>query len=61
MLFYANFRYELVVYRDSLTSTINNQIARVQVLKIKGLYKELAEDLKFIAEYNAYYYNKKHS
>lgn len=25
--FYANFRYELVMYRDPLTSTVNNQLA----------------------------------
>ena len=40
---------------------VDNQLARVTVDKIRDLYKELAEELQFIIERNAYYYNQKYS
>jgi len=59
--FYANFGYELVAYREPGIPDADNQLARIQVSRIKELHSQLASDLQFVAERNAHYYNKKHS
>jgi len=37
-LFYTNFRYELIVYRELGTTAVDNKLTRIQVFKIKELY-----------------------
>ena len=60
-LFYANFDYESMAYREFGISNINNELARVTVDKIKDLYYMLFKEFKFVIERNAYYYNKRYS
>jgi len=59
--FYANFGYEPVAYREPGMTDVDNQLARVQVDKIKNLHQQLAEELQFVTERNAHYYNKRRS
>ena len=58
-LFYANFGYEFVAYRELGIFNINNKLARVTIDKIKDLYHILFKEFKFVTERNIYYYNKK--
>ncbi|EDN91529.1 hypothetical protein SS1G_00932 [Sclerotinia sclerotiorum 1980 UF-70] len=58
---YANFGYELVAYREPGIPEVENQSAMVQTERLKEVHKELAAELKFVAERNAHYYNKKRS
>ena len=59
--FYANYGYKLEAYREPGVTDVESDLARVQVTKIKELHSQLSSDLQFIAERNAYYYNKKYS
>jgi hypothetical protein len=59
--FFANYGYELEAYREPINSYEDNQNARVKIENIKDLHTRLSEDLAFIAERNAYYYNKTRS
>ena len=59
--FFANFGYEPIAYREPGTPEVDNQLARVTVDKIRDLHKELAEELQFVAERNAHYYNQRRS
>lgn len=59
--FYANYRYEPVAYREPGLTDSDNDAARIQVDQIKDLHKELSEELQFVAERNAHYYNKARS
>ena len=59
--FYANFGYELSAYNEPHSTNIDNQLARTQADEIKELHKELAEELRFVAEKSALYYNAKRS
>ena len=59
--FFANYGYDLNAYHEAQTSSVDNQLARVQTDEIKKLHKELAEELQFIATKSALYYNSKHS
>ena len=59
ILFFANFGYEPIAYREPGTPEVDNQLARVTVDKIRDLHKELAEELQFVAERNAHYYNQR--
>lgn len=44
-LFYANFGYELIVYKEPGITQVNNQLAQLQIDEIKTLHKTLAEEL----------------
>ena len=59
--FYANYGYELQAYREPGITDIDNDSARIQVTHIKELHKELADELRFVAERNAHYYNARRS
>lgn len=59
--FFANYGYEPVAYREPNVIVEDNDAARIQVQKIQDLHKELAEELQFVAEKNAHYYNKTRS
>ena len=56
--FFANYGYELSAYREAQPTGSENQLARVQTEEIRNLHKNLADDLQFVAEKNAYYYNQ---
>lgn len=60
-LFYTNYRYELVAYRELGITNIENEFAKTQVFGIKELHSQLAKNLQFVAKRNAHYYNKKYS
>ena len=50
-----------MAYKELEISNINNKFTWIIVDKIKDLYYILSKELKFIAERNVYYYNKRYS
>ena len=60
-LFYANLSYTLEAYREPGITNIDNKRACVHVKNLADLHVKLSKELRFVAERNAYYYNKKRS
>jgi hypothetical protein len=60
-LFRANYRYEISAFNEPYQTSIDNEAGRFLVNDLRSLHKELVEQLKFVAERNASYYNKKRS
>jgi hypothetical protein len=59
--FKANYGYEKTAFAEPRKTDVDNETGRVLAGDIKTLHRELIEELKFIAERNASYYNKKRS
>jgi hypothetical protein len=60
-LFRANYRYEISAFNEPYQTSIDNEAGRVLTSDLRLLYKELVEQLKFVVERNASYYNKERS
>jgi hypothetical protein len=60
-LFKANYRYEISAFNEPYQTSIDNEAGRILANDLWSLYKELIEQLKFVTERNAFYYNKKRS
>jgi hypothetical protein len=59
--FKANYRYEISAFNELYRTSIDNETGRILTNDLWSLHKELIEQLKFVAERNASYYNKKRS
>ena len=60
-LFYANLSYTPEAYRELGILNVDNKRARVHVEDLANLHSQLSKELQFVAERNAYYYNKRRS
>jgi hypothetical protein len=60
-LFKANYRYEISAFNELYQTSIDNEAGRVLASDLRSLHKELIEELKFVAEQNMFYYNKRRS
>jgi transposase InsO family protein len=60
-LFKANYGYEISAFNEPYRTSIDNETGRILANDLRSLHKELVEQLKFVAERNASYYNKKRS
>jgi Chromo (CHRromatin Organisation MOdifier) domain len=59
-LFYANYGYELTVFKEPYKTNLESQAAILQVQQLRHLHKQLRLSIQFIAAKTAKYYNQKH-